>query len=77
MRTTKACRGQGCCPEVSIDGKYLVITDDHGGSIKLTAAEYKEVTSTVHKMLIGMLSSAKDVDSKRSLQELFGDANVI
>lgn len=37
------CGVQGCCPQAVIKTSEVTITDDHGGKITLTRAEFAEL----------------------------------
>jgi hypothetical protein len=36
MKKFKLCSDQKCCPEVTVKGEEITITDDFGGEVKLT-----------------------------------------
>lgn len=41
------CGAQGCCPTVTVEDDNLVIADDHGGSVRLTRAEWLSAVEQV------------------------------
>lgn len=39
------CGSQGCCPTVDFtDKRKVLLKDDHGGQVRLTRKEWKELT---------------------------------
>jgi hypothetical protein len=59
------------CPEVKVeDDGTLRIKDDHGGKVRFTLAEYKEVSATIRSLMLdqikqlGGLSKDTPVDLK-------------
>ncbi len=43
VKRVTLCGVQGCCPEVVISTKSVVITDDNGGKVTLTKEEFNEL----------------------------------
>ncbi len=41
MKKVVLCSGSKCCPEATIDGDLVKITDDDGGTVKLTKEQVK------------------------------------
>ena len=42
LKRVKLCGVQGCCPTVDIYGDKVVITDDEGGKVTLTKAQWRD-----------------------------------
>lgn len=36
MKKFRLCSDEKCCPEVTVDGDNIIISDDFGGEVKLT-----------------------------------------
>lgn len=57
------CGGKSCCPEINFDDDgNSVITDDFGGSVKLTAEELSILLLKVGERLFGEELDAGDVN---------------
>ena len=41
------CHGKKCCPKVRIGKKFVTITDDFGGKIKLTLQQYNTLINDI------------------------------
>lgn len=50
-KVTMRCGGKKCCPELTVDEDWIVITDDFGGKIRIPSAHREQFQAAVTDLL--------------------------